>query len=257
MARAEQTPAGGTTHVSAVDADGNAASLSSSTGSGSGVIVPGTGIQLNNMLGEYDLVAGAPAESGHRLTSMMAPTVVLADGRPRLVVGSAGSVRLRGAIMQVIVNVLVHGDGVAAAIDAPRVHVEDSHVHCEGGFDPAELDRVEVWSKNLVRWRRPNLYFGGTNAVEVLPDGSLAAAGDAAPRRRRRRRRMSDEVPLGGGWSTGGVVRVGDTVRRPSEHASQLMRDVLVAPRARRVRRSAALARARRPGARRPDVPRG
>jgi len=49
------------------------------------------------------------------------------------------------------VNVLVHGDGVAAAIGAPRVHVEDSHVHCEGGFDPAELDRVELWSKNLVR----------------------------------------------------------------------------------------------------------
>ena len=186
---ASTTPAGGTTHVSAVDADGNAASLSSSTGSGSGVIVPGTGIQLNNMLGEYDLVAGAPAESGHRLTSMMAPTVVLADGRPRLVVGSAGSVRLRGAIMQVIVNVLVHGDGVAAAIDAPRVHVEDSHVHCEGGFDPAELDLVEEWSKNLVRWRRRNLYFGGTNAVEVLADGSLAAAGDA--------RRGGDGVVVG------------------------------------------------------------
>jgi gamma-glutamyltranspeptidase/glutathione hydrolase len=185
----EQTPAGGTTHVSAVDADGNAASISSSTGSGSGVIVPGTGIQLNNMLGEYDLVAGAPAESGHRLTSMMAPTVVLADGRPRLVVGSAGSVRLRGAIMQVIVNVLVHGDGVATAIDAPRVHVEDAHVHCEGGFDAAELDLVEAWSKNLVRWRRRNLYFGGTNAVEVLPDGNLAAAGDS--------RRGGDGVVVG------------------------------------------------------------
>jgi gamma-glutamyltranspeptidase / glutathione hydrolase len=185
----EHTPAGGTTHVSAVDADGNAASLSSSTGSGSGVIVPGTGIQLNNMLGEYDLVAGAPAESGHRLTSMMAPTVVLADGRPRLVLGSAGSVRLRGAIMQVIVNVLVHGDGVAAAIDAPRVHVEDAHVHCEGGFDAAELDLVEEWSKSLVRWRRRNLYFGGTNAVEVLLDGSLAAAGDA--------RRGGDGVVVG------------------------------------------------------------
>jgi gamma-glutamyltranspeptidase/glutathione hydrolase len=185
----EQAPAGGTTHVSAVDADGNAASLSSSTGSGSGVIVPGTGIQLNNMLGEYDLVAGAPAESGHRLTSMMAPTVVLADGHPRLVVGSAGSVRLRGAIMQVIVNVLAHGDGVAAAIDAPRVHVEDAHVHCEGGFDAAELDLIEEWSKNLVRWRRRNLYFGGTNAVEVLPDGTLAAAGDA--------RRGGDGVVVG------------------------------------------------------------
>ncbi|HEU5362615.1 MAG TPA: gamma-glutamyltransferase [Gaiellaceae bacterium] len=175
----EPAPAGGTTHVSVVDADGNAASLSSSTGSGSGVIVPGTGIHLNNMLGEYDLVAGAPAESGHRLTSMMAPTVVLGPHGPRVVVGSAGSVRLRGAIMQVIVNVIGHGLGVAAAIDAPRVHVEDAHVHCEGGFEPAELDRLESWGYHVVRWRRHNLYFGGTNAVEIRDDGTLAAAGDA------------------------------------------------------------------------------
>jgi gamma-glutamyltranspeptidase/glutathione hydrolase len=175
----EHRPAGGTTHVSVVDADGNAASLSSSTGSGSGVIVPGTGIHLNNMLGEYDLVAGGPATPGRRLTSMMAPTVVRGGGGPRLVVGSAGSVRLRGAIMQVIENVVGHGLGVAAAIDAPRVHVDEPHVHCEGGFEPAELERLETWGYDIVRWRRPNLFFGGTNAVEVLPDGTLAAAGDA------------------------------------------------------------------------------
>ncbi len=175
----EPAPAGGTTHVSVVDADGNAASLSSSTGSGSGVIVPGTGIHLNNMLGEYDLVAGARAEAGHRLTSMMAPTVVLGPTGPRLVVGSAGSVRLRGAIMQVIANVVGHGLDVAAAIDAPRIHVEDAHVHCEGGFDPTELDRLESWGYHVVRWRRHNLYFGGTNGVEVRGDGTLAAAGDA------------------------------------------------------------------------------
>jgi gamma-glutamyltranspeptidase/glutathione hydrolase len=175
----EHRPAGGTTHVSVVDADGNAASLSSSTGSGSGVIVPGTGIHLNNMLGEYDLVAGGPAAPGRRLTSMMAPTVVRGEAGPRLVVGSAGSVRLRGAIMQVIANVVGHGLGVADAIDAPRVHVDEPHVHCEGGFDPAELERVESWGYDIVRWRRRNLFFGGTNAVEVLADGSLAAAGDA------------------------------------------------------------------------------
>ncbi|HVU76402.1 MAG TPA: gamma-glutamyltransferase [Gaiellaceae bacterium] len=174
----EHTPAGGTTHVSAVDADGNAASLSSSTGSGSGVIVPGTGVHLNNMLGEYDLAAGGPAVPGRRLTSMMAPTVVVGPEGPRLVVGSAGSVRLRGAIMQVIVNVVAHGLGVAAAIDAPRVHVEAPYVHCEGGFDGAQLDRLEAMGRRVVRWRRRNLYFGGTNAVEVLPGGALAAAGD-------------------------------------------------------------------------------
>jgi len=176
---AEHAPMGGTTHVSVVDAAGTAASLSSSTGSGSGVIVPGTGIQLNNMLGEYDLVAGGPAAPGRRLTSMMAPTVVVGERGPRLVVGSAGSIRLRGAIMQVIANVVGHGVGVAEAIDEPRVHVDEPHVHCEGGFEPAELERLESLGYDVVPWRRRNLYFGGTNAVEVLPDGTLAAAGDA------------------------------------------------------------------------------
>ncbi|MFL5929429.1 MAG: gamma-glutamyltransferase [Gaiellaceae bacterium] len=174
---AEPAPAG-TTHVSAVDTDGNAASLSSSTGSGSGVIVPGTGIHLNNMLGEYDLVAGGPALPGKRLTSMMAPTVVVGPDGPRLVVGSAGSVRLRGAIMQVIANVVAHGMSVGEAIHFPRVHVDEPHVHCEGGFDPAELQRVEADGYDVVRWRRRNLFFGGTNAVEVKEGGELAAAGD-------------------------------------------------------------------------------
>ncbi len=176
---AEPAPAGGTTHVSVVDADGNAASLSSSTGSGSGVIVPGTGIHLNNMLGEYDLVGEGEVRAGRRLTSMMAPTIVAGPAGPRLVVGSAGSVRLRGAIMQVIVNVVAHGLDVADAIDRPRVHVDEPHVHCEGGFDEHELDRLERAGYDLVRWRRRNLYFGGTNAVEMLPDGTAAAAGDA------------------------------------------------------------------------------
>ena len=143
------------------------------------MIVPGTGIQLNNMLGEYDLVAGAPASSGRRLTSMMAPTIVVGADGPRLVVGSAGSVRLRGAIMQVIAHVVGDGLGVAEAIDYPRVHVDEPHVHCEGGFDAAELDRLEAMGYDVVRWRRRNLFFGGTNAVEVLPGGELAAAGDA------------------------------------------------------------------------------
>jgi gamma-glutamyltranspeptidase / glutathione hydrolase len=172
----------GTTHISVVDARGNAASLTVSTGSGSGVVVPGTGVHLNNMLGEFDLVpAGARRSPGGRLTSMMAPTVVLREGRPRLVVGSAGSLRLRGAILQIIVNSVGHGLPVEEAIDAPRVHLDDGHVHCEGGHDPDELDELERRGYELVRWRRRNLYFGGASAVEMTPDGKLAAAGD--PRR--------------------------------------------------------------------------
>jgi gamma-glutamyltranspeptidase/glutathione hydrolase len=83
---------GGTTHISTMDAEGNAASLSSSTGAGSGVVVPGTGIHMNNMLGEYDLQPGGRVpRPGTRLTSMMSPSVVVSDGEPRLVLGSAGS----------------------------------------------------------------------------------------------------------------------------------------------------------------------
>lgn len=169
----------GTTHISVVDADGNAAALTASTGSGSGCVVPGTGIHLNNMLGEFDLVpAGARRRAGGRLTSMMAPSIALRDGRPRLVVGSAGSLRLRGAILQIIVNVTGHDLPVEVAIDAPRVHLDDGHVHCEGGSDPAALDELEGRGYELVRWRRRNLYFGGASAVELRPDGTLHAAGD-------------------------------------------------------------------------------
>lgn len=166
----------GTTHVSVVDARGDAASLSASLGSGSGVVVPGTCIHLNNMLGEADLTGHL--RSGERLTSMMAPSLVLRDGKPRLVVGSAGSARLRGAILQVAARVVWSGEPVREAVDAPRIHVEGGLAHCE---DAAVADELEREGREVVRWRGRNLFFGGVAAVELREDGSLAAAGD--PRR--------------------------------------------------------------------------
>jgi gamma-glutamyltranspeptidase/glutathione hydrolase len=167
MEAAREPAAGGTTHISVVDAHGDAASLSCSLGSGSGVVVPGTGIHLNNMLGEKDLIGSA--RPGERLTSMMAPSVVLHGGRPRLVVGSAGSERLRGAILQVVANVVGRGMGVEDAVDAPRLHFADGVVYAEPGLE------------GDVRFGRKNLFFGGVSAVELRADGALAAAGD--PRR--------------------------------------------------------------------------
>ena len=172
MEAARVPSVGGTTHISVVDARGDAASLSCSLGSGSGVVVPGTGIHLNNMLGEADLKGSA--RPGERLTSMMAPSVVLQDGRPRLVVGSAGSERLRGAVLQVVANVVGRGMGVEEAVEAPRVHVDDAGVvYAEPGAEAAR--------EGVVRFGRANLFFGGASAVEVRADGALAAAGD--PRR--------------------------------------------------------------------------
>ena len=167
---------GGTTHISAVDGNGDAASLSCSLGSSGGVVVPGTGIQLNNMLGETHLAGEERA--GARLTSMMAPSLLLRDGKPRLVMGSAGSARLHGAILQVVVNVAARGRGVEEAVDAPRLHFERGVVHCE---DAAVADELEAAGYPVVRWRARNLFFGGVSAVEIREDGSLAAAGD--PRR--------------------------------------------------------------------------
>jgi gamma-glutamyltranspeptidase/glutathione hydrolase len=166
----------GTTAISVITGGGDAASLSSSLGSGSGVVVPGTGIHLNNMLGELDLIGAS--RPGERLTSMMAPSLVLRDGHPRLVLGSAGSARLRGAILQVVANVVGRALGVGNAVQASRVHAEEGVVHCE---DSAAADALEAEGRAVVRWRQRNLYFGGVSAVEVAEGGDLAAAGD--PRR--------------------------------------------------------------------------
>jgi gamma-glutamyltranspeptidase/glutathione hydrolase len=167
---------GGTTHISAVDGAGNAASLSCSIGSASGIVVPGTGIQLNNMLGESHLAG--EERPGARLTSLMAPSLLLREGRPRLVIGSAGSTRLHGAILQVVANVAARGLEVGEAVEAPRLHVEEGVAHCE---DPAAADELEGAGWPVVRWRAQNLFFGGVSAVAIRDDGSLAAAGD--PRR--------------------------------------------------------------------------
>jgi gamma-glutamyltranspeptidase / glutathione hydrolase len=174
MRRAEAV--GGTTHISAVDGNGDAASLSCSLGSSGGVVVPATGIQLNNMLGEPQLAGEERA--GARVTSLMTPSILLRDGRPRLVLGSAGSTRLHGAILQVVANVAARGLGVEEAVEAPRIHFENGVAHCE---DPAAADELEAVGCPVVRWRGQNLFFGGVSAVEIRDDGTLAGAGD--PRR--------------------------------------------------------------------------
>jgi gamma-glutamyltranspeptidase/glutathione hydrolase len=171
-------PPTGTTHVSVVDATGTAAALSSTLGAGSGVFRDGA--QLNNMLGELDVIGYEPKEPGSRLPTMLTPTLVLEDGRPRLVLGSAGSVRLAGAIAQVAWRVIGSSTPVSDAIDAPRLHAEGSTLHVEGGWSEEEVASLEdEWE--IVRWSGRNLYFGGVQAVELRADGTLAAAGD--PRR--------------------------------------------------------------------------
>jgi gamma-glutamyltranspeptidase/glutathione hydrolase len=172
---------GSTTHVSVVDADGRAASVTCTNGEGCGVVVPGTGMHANNIMGEHDLNPfGFHAfRPRRRMPSMMAPTVVLsADGAVELVLGSAGSNRIRSALLQTIVGVVDRGLSVAEAVDAPRVHVEDGIVYAEPGTDVSALREA---GREVVPFRERNLFFGGVQAVRRMPDGTTAGAGD--PRR--------------------------------------------------------------------------
>jgi len=172
---------GSTTHISVLDADGRACSVTSTNGEGSGVIVPGTGLHLNNIMGEQDLspLGFHRQPPGRRMPSMMAPTLVLEGEEVGLVLGSAGSNRIRSALLQVIVGVVDHGHTVAEAVSAPRVHFEDGLIYAEPGIDLATL---EAGGRQVARFGRPNLFFGGVQAVQRdRASGRVTGAGD--PRR--------------------------------------------------------------------------
>ena len=175
---------GSTTHISVMDAEGGCASVTCSNGACSGVVVPGTGVHLNNMLGEEDLNPQGfhRYTPGARVPSMMSPTVVLHDGRPEVALGSAGSNRIRSAILQTIVGVVDAGLPAQEAVDSPRIHVEGDLVDAEPGVDPDALRDLQAGGWQLRRWDELNLFFGGVQAVALDPrTGKLSGGGD--PRR--------------------------------------------------------------------------
>ena len=175
---------GSTTHIAVMDAEGGCATVTCSNGSCSGVVVPGTGVPLNNMLGEEDLNPNGYHRHppGARVPSMMAPTVVLRDGAPEVALGSAGSNRIRSAIVQTIVGVIDRGLAAQAAVDAPRIHVEGDLIDAEPDVEPDALASLEAAGWKLRRWDESNLYFGGVQAVaRDAATGELSGGGD--PRR--------------------------------------------------------------------------
>jgi gamma-glutamyltranspeptidase/glutathione hydrolase len=170
---------GSTTHISVIDAHGCACATTCTNGEGSGVVVPGTGIHVNNVMGEQDLnpLGFHLHPAGRRMPSMMAPSVVMRDGEVELVLGSAGSNRIRSAILQTIIGVVDRDMSVREAVAAPRVHFEDGVVFAEPGIDTSELAGGDA---RVVRFGSLNLFFGGVQAT--LRRGSqITGAGD--PRR--------------------------------------------------------------------------
>ena len=175
-----------TAHVSAVDSDGLACAVTMSSGYGSGVTIPGTGILLNNGLGEPELnrLGLHALEPGTRLASNMAPTVARADDGRVLAVGSPGADRITTALMQVLAQLCLHGADLDGAIQAPRVHVrfeESGEPFVEHEASPEIEAAIAAAGLRGLDHGELSMYFGGVGAAYRDADGELRAAGD--PRR--------------------------------------------------------------------------
>ncbi len=170
---------GNTTHISILDHQGMAVSLTSSNGEGCGLFIPGTDIQLNNMMGEPALQPEGlhTWPNDQRLPSMMCPTLVCRpSGKLHSALGSAGAGRIPFAIAQVLHFMLDYPTPLVKAVNAARVYLHRNLFELEKGFEavrPEDFPEVE-----LRPWSRKSLYFGGVNAVAV-EDRRFISAADA------------------------------------------------------------------------------
>jgi gamma-glutamyltranspeptidase/glutathione hydrolase len=167
-----------TIHVSVVDEEGTACALTASAGYGSGVIPTGTGIWMNNALGELELVGDADAlQPGERLVSNMAPTVCRRSDGAVLAIGSPGADRITSALAQTLAAFTIEGRSLEEAIRKPRLHVivEGPSVAVEPGIDTSAVDLP------VRRYEGLHMFFGGVGAALIDGSGRLWAVAD--PRR--------------------------------------------------------------------------
>jgi len=177
---------GNTTHISVVDRDGNAAGITVSHGEGNGYEIPGTGILMNNFLGEADLFPQGffRFTPGERLHTMMSPVIVVEPGGAVTSLGSGGANRIRTAIPQVVSGLLDQGLTVAEAVTQGRMHFEagllsaETYAHAEGA---ATWTGASELAESVRFFDRPSLFFGGVHLARRAVDGVLSGVGD--PRR--------------------------------------------------------------------------
>jgi gamma-glutamyltranspeptidase/glutathione hydrolase len=179
-------PGGGTTHFVVVDREGTIVTMSQTIGHffGSGVVAQGYGVLLNDDIADMERKPDHPNSiaPNKRSVSNMAPTVVFREGKPRLALGTPGSVRIFPALSQVIGNVLFQGMNLEEAVAAGRIHWEENRFFFEGDIDPSIRARAKRELDQPVDERRPqDLFFGGVHGVEVLQDGTIVGVAD--PRR--------------------------------------------------------------------------
>lgn len=170
---------GSTCHTSAVDATGLACSVTVSAGYGAGDMPPGSGIWLNNCIGELELNkhgldVGPP---GARLPSNMAPTTAINSNGTVLAIGSPGADRITTAILQALINHFHLGMPLSSAIDHPRCHVEFTSDNYRVAYEPGlSIDELAAPSRGF---DGKSMYFGGVGAAAWSPDSGFTVAADS------------------------------------------------------------------------------
>jgi len=180
-------PLGSTTQISVIDSEGGVIGMTLTNGEGCGRVLPGTGIQINNLLGEADInPRGFHTDPpGTHMATMMAPTIATHPGGDIAALGSGGSNRLRNAIMMTLCNLIEYGASPLDAVLAPRLHLEAAQDGFELNIEDADqqagvLDQLrEVFPRSTLFPGR-NMFFGGVHSAFVL-DGNVYGVGD--PRR--------------------------------------------------------------------------
>jgi gamma-glutamyltranspeptidase/glutathione hydrolase len=169
-----------TVHTSAVDSTGLACAVTLSAGYGSGVMPPGTGIWMNNCLGELELNRrGADWPVGVRLPSNMAPTIARRADGAVLAIGSAGSSRITTAIVQSLCNFMNAGMTLEDAVAHPRIHLEEAESGWQVAYEPGmPAEELDVPSR---AFQDLNMFFGGVGVALWTPDNGFDIAAD--PRR--------------------------------------------------------------------------
>ncbi len=175
---------GNTTHLSVVDAAGNAVSYTSSLGETCGWLWPGVDLPVNNFLGEEDIhpLGFHRGPPGAGLRTMMTPSLLVGDDGSVLALGTGGSNRIRTAMLQVVHRLVAVGSSLHDAVTAPRLHVEGASVQIEDlGQGDAFADAASGGVRRVERFAGRHLYFGGVHSASRAADGTLEAIGD--PRR--------------------------------------------------------------------------
>jgi gamma-glutamyltranspeptidase/glutathione hydrolase len=167
-----------------IDRQGSAIAVTVSNGEGNGALVPGCGFMPNNMLGEEDVNPRGFHRwgPGHRMASMMAPSLVTGSDGAVTALGSGGSNRIRTAIFQVTAHrMCLSGLPLDEAVRLPRVHCEKGFLDIEGGVPKAKLEALKTAFPEHRHWEGQSLYFGGVHALSRGGKGAIDGAGD--PRR--------------------------------------------------------------------------